>query len=186
LIFLELDKKDKIDNYENDLFFFKNYHHSERAIFKHLENPATLTEFCDALYSSLTEQNLTQQNIKIAAVILDIHSERYLCGLCEEATAYFQSSKSHFRNNLINILKGQEFNLPKKKLFVGTRYSAEKPVTGKHVLYLEHRSSFFSLKEWKLNEALILERDNSTCCEESSHSIATSNKSHIKGKERKR
>lgn len=152
----------------NDGRFARKFHHSERAIFKHLENPTVIKHYVEELANQIQiNYHVNPKDVKVIAAILDMHSTRYLCDWCEPAMHYFQNPQSLFMKALKDQLENLEFTTPQKHdLYMVVRYSAEMPAGSKPAKEeKDHKSihEMFDIKDYRNRQTcLILQRDNVT------------------------
>lgn len=175
------ERKEEIEQtYRSTQNFHMSFYHSERALFKYLENPQVLKSYVDHFSAYLHQQhNVAANQVKLSAVLLDMHSTRYLCDWCEPALAYFQHPSSEFAQRLKTQVTANGIKLSNKDphadkaLFIITRYSAEQPCGDERQQRLRrkpkalHETGLFDLKLFKRrlkedNVTTILQRDNKT------------------------
>lgn len=84
-----------------DYDFEQRFHHSEQALFDHLQDP----ELLDQIAKALQENSDFQEGCKIYAVILNAFSKCYMCPDCVASTLGFQ-----------NTAQGEFFKMLKQKL----------------------------------------------------------------------
>lgn len=98
--------------------FERSFHHSEQALFDHLEQSKTLSRIVD----SLEKQQQVKTGAKVYAIILSIHSTRYICVNCEVSTL---GEHRILSENLGDILEKRGYSLPKDGIKVVTTVTAD-------------------------------------------------------------
>lgn len=95
--------KDIIEQFNNDKndSFHRNFHCSERALYGYLSQPENIY----MLIEGINKETGGQTHIKIYAMILDIHSERYLCNDCQESMFFWYNPKGQFIQKLTHSLQ---------------------------------------------------------------------------------
>jgi tetratricopeptide (TPR) repeat protein len=172
--------------------FPQTFHHSERALYKFLENPETLKMFAGD-FSTIVRGNHGDKEANVLGIILDFHSNHYLCNWCKEGLAYFQKN-SFFPKGLALALQNESgikvdnpYMDKDTSLYVVTRFSAEKHAKDQKTKETrEHPLEEINIREHRNSSyALILERDNIIINGEYSDTGATSRHTDVRKKKRK-
>ena len=105
--------------------FHRDYHCSERALYAFLNQPKVIDDVID----TIEVQCNGQQGLKIYAMIIDIHTDRYLCNNCEESVFFWYAPKGEFMEKLIAALEARGHKTQTKSgvMDIAVRVSAEKP-----------------------------------------------------------
>lgn len=145
---------------KNPRIFYETFHHSERAMYKYLDD--NFTKPLTAFKQELEDKRHEHVNVKVAFMILDVLSTHYQCGWCNKAMQYFQDPNEEFMKGLGEKLKNDKFELPRNGLFFFHRYAAEKPCKGEPLVRKDkHSFVTFDIKQVKKERVnLILKKDS--------------------------
>ncbi len=158
--------------------FHREYHCSERALYGFLSQSATIKEIVDSIESQCNNQ----QGLKIYAMIIDIHSDRYLCRNCEESVYYQYSPNGKLVRKLIAEIEGRGHKVLTKikTLNIIVRVSAEQPAYGQLVKSLtSHDSKVINVKSYDQNSVLFLQRDDRELESTQSKGLVFTNRKNI-------
>lgn len=133
--------------------FERSFHHSEQALFDHLEQESTL----EKMITKLRKLPEFKGGAKVYAVILSIHSKFYVCKNCEISAL---GEHKLLSKNLGKTLKKFGYILPKKGLKVLTTVTTDVPYKSRRQMEEDHREFAIDLRSVK-NNGLILSQDAS-------------------------
>lgn len=140
--------------------FHRRFHCSERALFGMLNKDETINWLLDQIDSHLNQQ----PNIKFYAMILDLHSDRYLCHDCEESMFYWYRPEGEFMQKLIAAIqqRGHKVQTKSGALEPIVRVSALKPAQGQQEkTAIEHGLKPVDIKAQRgIHEVTVLQRND--------------------------
>ena len=134
--------------------FELTFHHSEQALFDHLEDPKTI----DKIINSLQKESQVKVAAKVYGVILSMHSKYYVCPNCEISA--FGEHKI-LSNNLGTALKKSGYKLPKTGMKVLTTVTTTIPYKTRRRTKDDHGEYVIDMRSLK-NNGLILSQDINT------------------------
>lgn len=120
--------------------FHRTYHCSEWSLYKHLMKE----EVQQRLVKEVESRCPNRSPLKFYAIVIDVHSTRYLCATCEKSIPLMYGPKSRFTKNLSDLIKKREHLLPSKTLRTLVRFSAKGPGKGQPLIKKEQH-----IEEWK-------------------------------------
>jgi len=135
--------------------FHALFHHSEQALFAYLEQKEHIDTLIMQLKHKLNELNC----IKLYAVILSVHSERYMCDNCGISALAMQLKKSLFMRKLIECSIKHGFILPSGHQLVSlVTVTEEKEPGNKKMTDENHDEYTLDIRRYKY-QPLILSQD---------------------------
>ena len=133
--------------------FHTTFHCTERALYKFLMKEEQLQN----LIAKVERQCFRRKSLKFYAVIIDIHSTKYLCCPCEQSIPLMYGPKSEFVKQLGGMIKKQGHHLPSKGLRTLVRFSAKGPGKNKKTLkYNDHLYQTLCLKRYSNPENMVV------------------------------
>jgi ankyrin repeat protein len=147
--------QEKHEAREENPSFWNDFHHGEQALLNYLENPATSQQIIQKLMAHPSFSS----HCKVYAVILNIHSPRYVCHDCEVGILGEQNSeKSAFLKNLADALRNVNCVLPRySPLRMLTQVSSYQAFQSNKNTSADHIDPAIDLRACR--NRLILERD---------------------------
>ncbi|MBX9586134.1 MAG: hypothetical protein K2X50_02640 [Gammaproteobacteria bacterium] len=140
------------DSSADEYDFEKHFHHSEPALFDHLQQPHIIKHILDALHANIQ----FSRGCKIYAVVLNAFSKNYLCPDCMVATMGFQNTKQgEFFKSLKTELRdiGCVFPL-KSPLRSITLFSAQQNYKQPRKSADEHENTVIDIRAYPNNQIL--------------------------------
>lgn len=158
--------------------FHRRFHCSERALFGMLNKEETINRLLDQIDSHLNQQ----PNIKFYAMLLDLHSDRYLCHDCEQSMFYWYRPTGEFMQRLIAAIqqRGHKVQTKSGALESIVRVSALKPAQSQQEkTAIEHGLNPVDIKAQRgIYEVTVLQRNDTAidADNQSSNHVFTSSK----------
>ncbi len=145
------------DNEVGDYDFEQRFHHSEQALFDHLQDP----ELLDQIVKALKENPDFQEGCKIYAVILNAFSKCYMCPDCVASTLGFQNTvQGEFFKTLKQKLALLQCALPKTgNLRSITLFSANFPTRHQYKMSASQHTAYDPIDLRTVNNNIILTQD---------------------------
>lgn len=153
----QIDALYKEETQKTNMTFALSFRHGEQALLDYLEQPETIQQ----IVNCLIQNHKFTKDMKVLAVILELHSPRYVCENCEIGILGEQNpEKSKFLQNLTSALIAKGYRVPRfSPIRMLTEVSSFMPFHSQAKLEDEHQTVLLDLRSCQ-NE-LILSRDDS-------------------------